>query len=358
MSRAQPLLFERHPELSINLPWLRLGDFPTRIDTAEVIGPDGKSRRIMVKREDLCSPLYGGNKIRKLEFILAHAQQRQSKRLITVGAAGSHHALATAVHGRAHGFNVTLVLFPQPLTQHVADILLMDQAVGADIRWTARMEMVPVALLRARLAYRHENACPVAAGGSDAIGTLGWVDAGLELAEQIRSGECEEPAVIHVAAGTLGTAAGLSLGLCMAGVPVRIAATRITSRIITNERTLATLVRGAAAILQRSGVEAPVEQAIDGVEIRHSQIGRGYGRSTPRAQQAEAAFGEAGLRLDATYTAKAAADLLSDHNDRPVMFVNTLSAAEPMDRVHDGVVSELPPAVRAYLAMDGGNVTD
>jgi D-cysteine desulfhydrase len=357
MSRERPLLFGRHPQLAGAIPWTSLGDFPTRIDRVSLELPGG-ARDILVKREDLCSATYGGNKVRKLEFLLADAKRKGAKRLITVGAAGSHHALATAVHGRAHGFDVSLVLFPQPLTQHVADILMMDQAMGAEIRWTPRLEMVPLAMLRARMAYRGRGSYVVAAGGSDSIGTLGWVDAGLELAGQIGSGECERPSRIHVAAGTLGTAAGLSIGLCMAGVPVPIAATRITSRIITNEHTLATLVRGSAAILQRSGIEVPVQQAIDAVEIRHSQIGRGYGKATESARRAEAAFARAGLRLDATYTAKAAADLLSQEDNGPVLFINTLSATEPLDRVTASVAAELPVAVATYLAVSGTDSAD
>jgi len=358
MSRALPLLFERYPALDRHVAWLPLGTFPTRIDTVNVIDAAGRERSVLVKREDLCSETYAGNKVRKLEFILAQARRREAGRLITVGAAGSHHGLATAVHGRACGFGVSLVLFPQPLTPHVADILLMDQAHGAEIRWIPRMELVPLALLRARIAWRAERPYPVAAGGSDALGTLGWVNAGLELADQIRSGETERPSVIHVAAGTLGTAAGLALGLALVGQPIRVAATRITSRLITNERTLATLVRGAAAKLQLAGVDSPVEEAIGMVEIRHGQIGRGYGKVTDEAARAEAAFAAAGLRLDDTYTAKAAADLLSTPADEPVLFVNTLSAAEPRDLVQSGTAAQLPPAVASYLAGERAHASD
>lgn len=358
MSREHPLIFERYPALRPQVAWLPLGTFPTRIDRVAVRDASGRERPVLVKREDLCSADYGGNKVRKLEFILAEARRRGAGRLITVGAAGSHHGLATAVHGRACGLGVSLVLFPQPLTDHVADILLMDQAHGAEIRWIPRMELVPLALLRARIAWRAERPYPVAAGGSDALGTLGWVNAGLELASQIESGETERPSLIHVAAGTLGTAAGLSLGLALAGMPIRVAATRITSRIITNERTLATLVRGAAAKLRLAGVDAPVDLAIDRVEIRHGQIGRGYGKVTPEAAHAEAAFAAAGLRLDDTYTAKAAADLLATTDGEPVLFINTLSAAEPRAVVHPGIIAELPPPVAAYLAGEPARASD
>lgn len=351
-------LFERYPQLTVHLPWTPLGRFPTRIDSVTVRDRQGAERTVLVKREDLSHEVYGGNKIRKLEFLLSEARRRGATRLITVGAAGSHHALATAIHGEASGFAVSVVLFPQPLTAHVRDIVLMDQAAGAEIRWIPRLEMVPFAMWHARLTHRRDPPFIVAAGGSDAIGTMGWVGAGLELATQIERGECPVPATIHVAAGTLGTAAGLALGLALAGLDISIAATRITSRIITNERALGILVRGAAGILQRAGIDAPVERALRMVEIRHGQIGRGYGRTTPEARHAAESFADAGLRLDDTYTAKAAAELLSTGNHGPALFIHTLSAAEPIERVNEAVLASLPPPVAAYLARSVEGMTD
>jgi 1-aminocyclopropane-1-carboxylate deaminase/D-cysteine desulfhydrase-like pyridoxal-dependent ACC family enzyme len=348
-------LFRRFPSLTGTLPWQPLGKFPTRIDRITVRAPDGSERLLFVKREDLCGDLYGGNKIRKLEFLLPEAKRRGSRRLITVGAAGSHHALATTAHGVANGFGVSIVLFPQDLTRHVRDIVLMDQALGAEIRWVGRMEFVPFAMWHARLVWRQERPFVIAPGGSDARGTLGWVGAGLELAEQIMAGELPVPPVIHVAAGTLGTAAGLALGLAIADIETRIAATRITSRIITNDRTLAQLVRGAAALLQPTGMDMPVERALRMVEIRHGQIGRGYGRITDDARYALEAFADAGLQLDGTYTAKAAAELLAGNEDMP-MFIDTLSSVEPLDRIGPRTVTELPDAVAAYMASGAVDV--
>jgi 1-aminocyclopropane-1-carboxylate deaminase/D-cysteine desulfhydrase-like pyridoxal-dependent ACC family enzyme len=214
------------------------------------------------------------------------------------------------------------------------------------------MEMVPVTMLRARLAYRRAERFVIAPGGSDGVGTLGWVDAGLELAEQLERGELPRPAVVHVAAGTLGTAAGLALGLAAAGLDIPIAATRITSRIITNERALATLMRAAAGILQGAGVRVPLDRALRMVQLRHGQIGRGYGHETEAAAFALAAFAAAGLRLDGTYTAKAAAEALSPGQAGPVLFIHTLSAVEPIDRVNNAG-DDLPASVATYLAQEG-----
>src|SRR5688572_13833817 len=126
---AQPLLFDRYPQLA-RIPWMSLAEVPTPVQPIDLqIG----GAECWIKRDDLTSQIYGGNKVRKLEFLLAHAAARGVKRLITAGAAGSHHALATAVFGRQTGFAVSLVLFPQPLTDHVRAVLLTDAALGAEL---------------------------------------------------------------------------------------------------------------------------------------------------------------------------------------------------------------------------------
>jgi D-cysteine desulfhydrase len=339
-------LFEAYPQLADRIPWLPLGTFPTPVQPLAVDGAN-----VLIKRDDLSALPYGGNKVRKLEFLLASARARGARRLITVGAAGSHHALATAIYGKQLGFDVTLVLFPQPFTSHVRDILLNDLAQGAELRFTRRMETVPTALFAATLRYRRDKAVVIPAGGSDATGTLGYVNAALELMHQVRAGEVQQPASIIVAAGTLGTVAGLALGFALADVQIKIIGVRITSRIVTNERALMRLIRGADDILRRAGLDGDrADRAFKSVELRHEFIGRGYGISTPEADAASETLGGAGIHLDAAYTAKAAAALLAqvDTAPAPVLFWHTLSAAEP-PLPQNVSIDNLPPQFRAYL---------
>jgi 1-aminocyclopropane-1-carboxylate deaminase/D-cysteine desulfhydrase-like pyridoxal-dependent ACC family enzyme len=142
-------IFERFPRLADSYARVALGRFPTPVERHVLNGADG-CIEMLVKRDDVCATPYGGNKVRKLEFLLGDAKARGARRLITAGATGSHHALATTVYGRKHGFDVSLVLFPQMRTPHVRDVLLMDHALGAELRFTRTMEGVPFALLRAR----------------------------------------------------------------------------------------------------------------------------------------------------------------------------------------------------------------
>ena len=339
-------LFQRYPQIEKRIPWLPIGEYPTPVEQLGIGRPD-----VFIKRDDQTAELYGGNKIRKLEFLIARAKDKGAKRLITVGAAGSHHALATTIYGKQNGLEVTLVLFPQPLTDHVKHILLLDVAYGAELRFTRRMETVPTALLATSLRYRRDRAFVIPAGGSDAVGTLGYVSAALELADQIARGELPKPGTIVVAAGTLGTAAGIALGCAIAGLDVRIEAVRITSRIVTNERVLMRLIRGSEDILRRAGLDiSEAERAFASVTLKHEHIGRGYGIATDEGEAAQRALQDLGIHLDATYTAKAAAALLAQSAQAkgPVLYWHTLSAAEPPLPAHSSI-DILPPQFRAYV---------
>jgi D-cysteine desulfhydrase len=353
-SAPLPALFRRFPELATRIPWLPIGSFPTPVESLSIEGIPAPGVRLHVKRDDLCARPYGGNKVRKLEFILAEAKRRGAQRLITVGAIGSHHALATTVYGRALGFDVTLVLFPQEVTEHVRRVLLLDWALGAELRFTPRMETVPAALVAARLAHRKQRTFVIAAGGSDAVGTLGYVSGALELAEQIANRVAPRPDLVHVAAGTLGTAAGLAVGFALAGLDIPINATRITSRIVTNERALARLVSRTLDHLRRAGLASapPAAAALRLVRLRHDFVGAGYGRETEGGRDAAARFRQAGLTLDATYTAKAAAELIAtvgDGGQGVHLFWHTLSAHEPEEMLDDVRPTDLPEPFRRLL---------
>jgi 1-aminocyclopropane-1-carboxylate deaminase/D-cysteine desulfhydrase-like pyridoxal-dependent ACC family enzyme len=343
---AKPLLFDRYPELA-GIPWLGLAEVPTPVQPIAL--PPGRAET-WIKRDDLTSQIYGGNKVRKLEFLLAHAAARGAKRLITAGAAGSHHALATAVFGRQTGFGVSLVLFPQPLTDHVRAVLLTDAALGAELRFTPRMTMVPAALTGARLAYWRERIQMIPPGGSNEIGTLGYINATVELAQQIENRELPMPETIVLAIGTLGTAAGIAIGLSLLQLPVRLVATRITSKLVANERALRGLIQKTCGLLQRHGVSVSAEDAWRRITISHEQIGPGYGQGTEMAEAARAAFQRIGLTLDLTYTAKAAADFMAAAGRSPrgpVLFWHTLSASMPAVQLPSP--EALPPQFRAYL---------
>jgi D-cysteine desulfhydrase len=290
-----------------------------------------------IKRDDLTGGPYGGNKVRKLEFLLAEARQAGARRLITVGAIGSHHALATTIYGRAAGFEVTAVLLPQPVTPHVGAVLEAMRRHGAEVRLVGSAATVPAGVAAARLAHRRERLRTIAAGGSSPLGTLGYVNAALELADQVEAGAAPRPAVVHVAGGTLGTAVGLAFGFALLGWDTDVVAHRITSRAITNRRRARTLVDGVRRILDPTGAGVPDRnRVLRRFRIEHGQIGRGYGIATDPGSQAMQWFAARALPdLDATYTAKAAAGFLAatGNADGPVLYWHTLSAGEAPESI-------------------------
>ena len=345
---AEPALARFCPHGAARLPRISLGRFPTPVTELEHAG----RAPVWVKRDDLTAPVYGGNKVRKLEFLLAEAERRGARRVITAGAMGSHHALATTLYATGRGLDVSLVLFPQTCTPHVREVLLMNHALGAELRFVGRMEAVPAGLWRARFAHRGARPVVIPPGGSDALGAIGYVNAALELAEQVAAGDVPEPDEIFVAAGTLGTVAGLAVGLELAGMKSRIAAVRITSPLVTNVRVLRSLIRGTARVLARAGFPAAdAARSLGRVRLVHDQIGAGYGRVTPAAATAAERFESFGLDLDETYTGKAAAALLAALDGaagRTRLYWHTLSAAAPLHLLQMDS-PPLPASFQRYL---------
>ena len=165
------------------------------------------------------------------------------------------------------------------------------------------------------------------------------------------------PDAVYLPAGTLGTAAGLALGFALAGLSTRIIATRITSRLVANTRWLAQLVQMAAQELTTAGipaaaqVAAAAERAPALVELRHDQLGRGYGFPTPAGEAAAELFAAAGLRVDPTYTAKAAAQLVAAARERPgqvLLFWHTLGDLDAIP-VQPADPERLPAPFRRWL---------
>lgn len=324
-------LFKAFPTLATRLPWVRLGDWPTPVTRLDP--PAGFDGELWVKRDDLSSALYGGNKIRKLEYLLADARDSGAGRLITTGVVGSHHCLATAVHGRGQGFPTSLVLFPQLMTAHASAVAELNQAWSAEIWNCGRPAAQP--FVEAALRWRRRGDAPyvIPGGGSNALGALGYVGAALELAEQVRRGDLPRPATITVAAGTLGTVAGLAIGVAMTDVADRVVGVRIVPWAIANTWTLSRLVEGATRLLADHGAPVPdARAAVDRVDLVGDYFGAGYGHPTDEGDRAAAWFETRGLVLDPTYTAKTAAallDHLAEAGTGVHLYWHTLSAVAP-----------------------------
>jgi 1-aminocyclopropane-1-carboxylate deaminase/D-cysteine desulfhydrase-like pyridoxal-dependent ACC family enzyme len=324
-------LFRRFPVLEGRVPWLELSDGPTPVTRVDARGE--LAGALWVKRDDLTSAVYGGNKVRKLEYLLADALRVGARRLITTGVVGSHHCLATAVHGRRVGLPTSLVLFPQPPTPHARHVAALNEAWADEIRRCSTFATQPFVEAALRWRRRSDRPYIIPGGGSNALGALGYVGAAVELSEQVERGEAPRPETIVVAAGTLGTVAGLAIGSALTGVADRILGVRIVPATIANVWSLSRLVEGTTRLLADAGVPAPEARAVvDRVELVGGYIGHGYGHPTNAGARSTAWFHGHGLDLDPTYTAKTACavlDRLAGSPDGVLLYWHTLSSAEP-----------------------------
>src|SRR5882724_8094328 len=175
-------LFDQYPRLGEAHPVAGLLTGPTPVEP--LAGADG----VFIKHDDLTASDYGGNKIRKLDFLLADIRARGRKTAMAFGYAGSNFVAATAWHGRKLGLNTIAGLLPQVPADYIADNLSVSLATGARlfVRDT-QPALIAEAAVRSAAAWAREGVAPVwiPPGGSNAIGALGFVNAGLELRQQI-----------------------------------------------------------------------------------------------------------------------------------------------------------------------------
>src|SRR5262245_6208497 len=316
-----------------DLPRLRLTELPTPVAPLERLGRAAGIAPAWIKRDDLSGVIYGGNKPRKLELLLGAARARGRRRVLTFGGLGTHHGLATAACGRAGGLAATLVLVPQPITPHVQRCVRLLHALGAELhlaRGPLDAARQGVGLL-ARGWLGGEPLALIPTGGTSVLGVLGYLNAGLELAEQVRAGELPEPGAVFVALGSGGTVAGLLAGLRLGGLSSRVVGVLVTDILPPSPRRLLRLAR---ACLARYAPDAHVTLATRDLEIERAFIGRGYGAVTREGTAAQRALEEAeGIPLETTYTGKCLAALLhraaAAPSDRPLLFWDTFSSVEP-----------------------------
>lgn len=299
-------------ELAPSLPHVELCSLPTPVRPLERLAPG-----LWMKDDSRTAPLWGGNKPRKLEWLIADAKARGRRTLLTFGGLATNHGLATALYAREHGMECVLALVDQPVDEHVERQLERIHASGAHV-YVTRTKARTVAALP-WLMLRHGRAYPVPPGGSSPVGSLGFVEAALELAAQVRAGELPEPDTVWCALGSGGTAAGLALGLRMAGLRTAVRAVHVNDGLKLTEETIARLAR-----------RTPVDgDELNDVRVVHGYLGAGYGHATGAARAAiERARDDEGLALDPVYTGKTMAAVLDHARDGggPALYWHTYSA--------------------------------
>lgn len=361
---SAPALIQRFPELDRTLPWVRLGVFPTPVERLPEPPWLPGCPPLFVKREDLSSPHYGGNKVRTLETHLGAARAEGARKIWAVGAYGSNHALATAVHARRTGIDVGVMLFPQPVTEPARENLLAMLSLRPSMWPLSGVVEIPFAM---RAAHRRAD-WPVyvmAPGGATPIGCIAHVSAALELAAQVEAGELPEPESIVLAIGSCCTTAGLLCGVHLAaelGIgfrrPPHIAAVRVTPWPVTSTRRVAFLAWQTSRYLAerlapiwRQAARLEFGRLLGGLSVDRRYLGGGYGRPTPEGRAAIAAMRAlGGPELDVVYSGKSGAALFdrARRGGGPTLFWATKSTA-PLPVASDPEILRAPPRWQAWL---------
>jgi D-cysteine desulfhydrase len=365
---SRPLL-EAWPRLAQRVRFAPLAELPTPVrplgDLARALGAPALC--LYDKRDDLTSPVYGGNKVRTLEVLLGRALADEATLVFATGAYGSNHAAATAMHAPRLGLDVGVALYPQPPEPPALENL--ELVLGREPRPVVRdlphWSALPVGILLVRRACRRRGvrAHVMLPGGAVPEGALGYVSAALELAAQVARGELPPPRTIVVAAGSNCTTAGLLVGLALAarmnlGLRERptVVAVRVTPWPVTSRTRIVGLARRTSALLASLAAEPAL--ALDagalaaGLRIEGRFLGRGYGHPTPAGREAAHLFAaHAGHALETIYSAKAAAaffELVRAGAPEPVLFWATKSSA-PLARVSPHALAWAPARMRRWM---------
>jgi D-cysteine desulfhydrase len=352
LSRRFPGVVAAHPRYALTT-------LPTPVHRLDRLVNRTGACSLWVKRDDVSSVLYGGNKPRKLEWLLGEARRRGRRSVITFGGTGTHHGLATTIAARDAGLRSILVLLPQPVTDSVRRALLLDRGFGAEMHLASSVPRVVATALRllARGAWHGDRPFIIPTGGTSSLGCLGYVEAALELAEQVRAAEIPEPDSIFVPLGSGGTVAGLLLGLKLAGLRSRVVGVLVTDLLPPSERKLFAIARACWRRMRRAEPSVPdVELRPEDLTIVPGFVGRGYGVPTEEARQAlRAVEGSEGIRLETTYTGKCMAALLRLSEEEPyrgqkLLFWNTYSSIDPEAGLPElPSFRDLPPAFHPFF---------
>ena len=303
-----------------SLPRIRLADVPTPLERLERFGAE-VGVEVWMKRDDAGSIGLAGNKVRKLEFVLAEARVQGAATSVIIGAAQSNACRATAAACARLGLRCVLVLTGDEPDQATGNLLL-DRLFGAETRFAGTADWAELwqASQEVGEELRGQGATPytLPAGSSSPLGAVGFVAAWFELADQLRESDVHARTLFH-ATSSGGTQAGLLVGHALAGgAGPELRAIGVAPDVVPDmPGYIGGLAHGAAELL---GVDADIAA----VDIDMSFLGEGYGVPTPEANEAIRLLARTeGILCDPVYSGKALAALIAAEHDGPAVFWHT-----------------------------------
>jgi D-cysteine desulfhydrase family pyridoxal phosphate-dependent enzyme len=290
-----------------HLPRVRLAALPTPLDEAARFSKALRGPRILIKRDDNTGLAMGGNKARKLEFLMGEALAKGVDVVLTTGAVQSNHARMTIAAANKLGIKTILVLRGDE-PQEVQGNLLLDRILGAEIRVVkgdydrTQQEMESIA---ADLRRRGHTPMVIPVGGATPSGSLGYVTMMLELVSQLNAMGLKATHLVH-ASGSGGTQAGLILGAKALNTGIKIVGISVSRKRDPLRERVAGIADEASKLVQ-----ADCRMTTNDAEVYDEYIGEGYGIPTKECVDAIKVVAETeGILLDPVYTSKAMAGLI------------------------------------------------
>jgi len=352
-SESQLPLFTRYPIVEDLLQPQQFACLPTPVK-----GLSALAQNAWIKQDDLTHSSYGGNKIRKLDFILADIKRQQKKHVITFGATGTNAGVATAMMCYRNKLKCTVYLFEQPLSKTVKDNLALMQAYGAELIYCGSLLKTVLSFYCSRYRLQRDSYF-LWAGCSNSVATFAYINAAFELKQQINAKELPEPEHIFVPVGSCSTLAGLTLGAKLCGLNSKVVGIRVAPAYLgpfpaCTAGEVNKVIKQAAKQMQSWGISDL--GSIPDCTFSDDFYGEGYGIASEHSEKSIARFKALGIKLENTYSAKAAAAFIEqlDKSDKPQLFWQTFNSADALLRAEqDTQASEhstLSSQLQKYLA--------
>lgn len=364
-------LFSHYPILAKTIAYVSFCDLPTPIIYCKNLAQSLGIKHLYIKRDDLTgkklpngSRLFGGNKPRKLEFVLADALKNKVRSVLTFGCTGSNHATATATYCKELGLKCILMMKPQINSHIVRRNLLLDLAADAEIIHAPTNSLRSIAAVHVSVMHKQlHGSFPyvIPTGASCPLGVLGYINAVFELQDQINAGIIEEPKRIYIPLGSAGTMAGLILGAKAIGLKSKIVGITIEPEEEPHEflNKLTKLFKETNEFLSQAdssfGTYSLTE---DDFSILYDFCGKDYAEFTQDGVAAIALIKNTeNITLDGVYSGKAFAGALADIKKNrlehePLLFWNTFCSDSFDELISSTDYHRLPVYLHSYFEND------
>ncbi len=375
-----PPLFIKYPGLHKKIPYISLGSWPTPVQHLKNLGKSLDCKAVYIKRDDLSgadttnettakklssprvqgAPWYGGNKVRKLEFELAKAKAHNAKSVMTFGVVGSSSVLATAIYAHKLDMLCLAMTKPQYNSPIVREKLLMHLLNGTELHYFPNNAWRDVGTIDNWWEHKQLHGdfpYLIPTGVTSPLGTIGFVNAAFELNEQIKKGVMPKPDVIYIATNSMGSMAGLLLGLKLVGLRTEVVGVPVEPYDIQAfKQEMVKLIDQTNWLLHKADTTVPyLKWTSDQIHLNSNFAGQAYALPTDASKHAvELMEKNEHIKLDNTYTGKALAAMLDDikqgrWKNKVVLFWDTYCGLDFSKELKRANYHQLPPCFHRYF---------